>query len=74
MVMSVPKDFQAEGELDADDTTAEDDRGDRHLVEDEGVVRAQEMMRLPSISRPWGTSRHGAGREQDVRGCGRSRR
>lgn len=59
-----PEGLPGGGELDADDTAAEDDRGLRHPVEDEGVVRGDDAVAVDLQARQ--RLRHGAGREQDV--------
>ncbi len=52
------------GELDADDAAAQHDRGLRHAVEREGVVRGDDPVAVDLQARQ--RLRHGAGGEQDV--------
>lgn len=52
------------GELHADDTAAQDDRGLRDAVQDEGVVRGDDPVAVDLQARQ--RLRHGAGRQQDV--------
>lgn len=59
-----PEGLPGGGELDADDTAAEDDRRLRHPVQDEGVVRGDDPVAVDLQARQ--RLRHGAGREEHV--------